>query len=179
MGALRLRDVDLQRARDDRALDPHISRLRTGAEMLVYYRAEAKRQGIKLLPKSSLFGPRWQALFTTFPRTIRLGKSWEKLSVEEKGLVLSHEFTHVHQWDLYRNFGVRYLGPRFGWSMEMQAYRGEVRARYALGHRDEEIRAWVKTLPNRIWESYLLLRQIRWANFKQHSLAVLRSEFCP
>lgn len=178
MGILRLRQKDLALAYENRALNERLQSFREPEEMLVHYRAQAKQKDIRLVPKSTLLGPQWQALTTTFPNSIRLGKGFDKKSATDKALIMAHEFVHVRQWDLYRNFGARYLGPRFGWAMEMQAYRESVRGRFALGFSQKEVERWIERMPDILWRNYLLLRQIQRRELQQATLEVLRSELC-
>lgn len=175
MGVLRLRERDLRLAYDDRALDAIPGSLSPEA-LLEHCEKEIARRDIRLVPKSTLLGPQWQALTTTFPRTIRTGEGYGDLDPAGQGLVLIHELVHVRQWEIHRGFGLRYLGPRFGLAMELQAYRQSVRGRLALGQSCADAEAWIRTMPDVLWESYPLLRQIRRAELRARTLEVLRSE---
>lgn len=176
MGWLKFQHKHIELAKDSACLNRNLDDLDTPAKMLAYYESEARRRGIRIIPKSSLFGADWARMTTTFRWNIRVGTNYAKYNITDKALNLAHEFVHVRQWDKYFAFGPRYLGARFGWSMEMQAYRESMRALKVLGA-DREFRTmYADARAGILWDSYKLMRQIRHKEIRKHTGAILRDE---
>jgi len=175
MGWLKIKSKHKKLALSNKCLDKGIYTLDTAEKMLAHYERKAEKRGIKIIPKTSRFG-NWSKMTTTFRWNIRAGQDYESLSTQRKALVLAHEFPHVEQWDTYRLFGPRYLGARWGWAMEMQAYRQSIRAMKVLGFKADEVERYIRKMPNILWKSYWLMRQIRRRDFDRITLKVLRAE---
>ena len=177
MGWLKIRDKHIALARSDSCLNAKLDELTSAKQMLAHYEKELKRRGMKLIPKSTVFGLNWARLTTTFRRSIRVGVNYERYSTRRKAAVLAHEFVHVKQWSRYRGFGLRYLlSARFGWAMEMQAYRESVRAKKILGYSERHIEAYVNERAGKLWSSYKLMRQIRRKHVNVYTHKVLSQE---
>jgi hypothetical protein len=175
MGWLRLRKKDIKLALSDRHLNKNLAKLNTPEKMIEYYEKLAKKKGIRVLPKSSFFGPNFQRMTTTYPKQIRLGKNYPTYPSIVQGPIWPHEFVHVDQWDYYGiKFGILYLLPRKSWAFEMQAYRESVCAKKVLGVSRKELEAYINSRPRSLWKGYPLMRQIRWKDFKKQTVYVLR-----
>ena len=175
MGVLKIRSRHKKLALSDDCLDKRVFQLDTPEKMLEHYERRAEKMGIKIIPKTSSLR-NWSKMTTTFRWNIRAGHDYESYSTQRKALTLCHEFVHVDQWDIYRLFGPRYLGARWGWAMEMQAYRQTLRGKKALGFTDAEIEQYIRATPDALWKSYWLMRPIRRRDFDNFTLAVLQSE---
>ncbi len=175
MGWLKIRARHEKLALSDSCLDSEISTLDTPEKMLAHYERKAKKRGIKIIPKTSRFR-NWSKMTTTFRWNIRAGRDYESYSTQQKAITLTHEWPHVEQWDTYLLFGPRYLGARWGWAMEMQAYRQTIRGMKALGFKRNEIDQYIKSRADSLWEHYWLMRQIRRSDFDKFTLKVLRTE---
>ncbi len=177
MGWLKIRDKHIALARNDSCLNAKLDELTSAKQMLAYYEKELKRRGMKLIPKSTVFGLDWARMTTTLRRNIYIGVNYERYSTRRKAAVLAHEFVHVKQWDKYRRFGLRYLfSARFGWAMEMQAYRETIRVKKLLGYREKYIEAYVNERAGRLWRGYKLMRQIRRKHLDVYTHEVLSRE---
>jgi len=178
MGWLRLRRKHIDLARDDCNLNAKLDCLNSAEKMIAHYDALAKGKKLKVLPKSSFFGPNFAKMTTTYWNQIRLGKNFSKYSLEDQAAIWAHEFVHVEQWERYGviKFAGLYLGARHSWAFEMQAYRESVRAKKALGYSSRDVQEFINRLPKSIWKGYPLMRQIRWNDFKKQTLYTLRKE---
>lgn len=178
MGWLRLRKKDINLALSSRNLNKNLARLSTPEKMIDHYEALAKRKGLRVLPKSSFFGPNFQKMTTTYWNQIRLGSKFSTYNLPTQAGIWSHEFVHVEQWEYYGviKFAAMYIGARHSWAFEMQAYRESVRAKKVLGYPEKEIKAFIDGMPKNLWESYPLMRQIRHKDFEKQTLYVLRKE---
>lgn len=175
-GRLKIKDRHIKLALSDRCLNPNIDQLDTSEKMLAYYEAEARRRGIRIIPKAGLFGSDWSKLTTTFWWNIRAGKNYESYSTQGKAGVLAHEWVHVVQWDVYPFFGPRYLGPRWGWAMEMQAYRETIRAMKVRSYTEKEMQDYVDGRAASLWKSYRLMHGIRRKDFDTYTHMILSRE---
>ena len=177
MGWLRLRDKDVDLALSSRHLNKNLSCLDTPQKMIDHYEALAKKKGLRVLPKSSFFGASFQRMTTTYPNQIRLGIKFPTYPPEAQAGIWAHEFVHVEQWEHYGiKFGAMYIGARYSWSFEMQAYRESVRAKKVLGYPEKEIKDFINSWPKQLWGSYPIMRQIRWRDFEKQTLHVMRKE---
>lgn len=178
MGWLRLRKQDIDLALSNRHLNKDLSRLNTPEKMIEHYEALAEERGLRVLPKSSFFGPNFQKMTTTYWNQIRLGVNFPTYPPEGQAGIWAHEWIHVEQWGYYGvvKFAALYLGARYSWAFEMQAYRESVRAKKVLGYPKKEIERFVDDLPGNVWKSYTLMRQIRHSDFEKQTLHVLRRE---
>jgi hypothetical protein len=175
MGILRLRSRHIRLARSSACLNPNLRHLDRAAEMLTHYEDAIAARGMVIVPKSSRL-PWWVKLTTTFRRSVRTGDGYEDLDTQRRALILAHEFVHVLQWRKYLSFGPRYLGARFGWAMEVQAYRESMRARKVLRFSYESRARYARDMPDRLWDGYPLLRQIRRKDLRRWTRELLREE---
>lgn len=176
MGWLSLRKKDIDLALSDRHLNDHLQELNKSRKMIEHYEALAEEKGLRVLPKSSFFGPNFQKMTTTYWNQIRLGEKFPTYPPELQAEIWAHEFVHVRQWEYYGaiKFAALYIGARHSWAFEMQAYRESVRVRKALGYPDQEIEKFINSWPKNLWKSYPLMRQIRWNDFEEQTLHVMR-----
>jgi len=178
MGWLRLRSKHVNLALSNRHLNKNLAKLTTPEKMLDHYEAKAKKKGLRVLPKSSFFGPNFQKMTTTYWKQIRLGSEYPTYPPEAQAGLWAHEWVHVEQWGHYGvvRFASLYLGARYSWAFEMQAYRESIRAMKVLGYPRKEIEAFIKRKPKSLWGGYPLMRQIRWKDLEKQTVTVLRKE---
>ncbi len=178
MGWLRLRKKDIDLALSSRHLNKSLAKLDTPEKMLEYYKKAAKKRGLRVSPKSSVFGAQFAKMTTTYWKQIRLGRNYPNYPIDSQATLWSHEWVHVEQWRYYGvvRFAALYLGARKSWAFEMQAYRESVRAKKILGYSRKNLEAFINGRPNSLWKGYPIMRQIRWKDFKKQTLYVLRKE---
>lgn len=179
MGLYRIKSKHLQIAQSGHGLEPCLRELDSPRRMLRHYERQAQALDLRVLPKTSLFGPNWAKLTTTFYKQIRLGEDFETRSEVDRAITWAHEFVHVRQWRIWgrANFATKYVGsPGHGWAFEMQAYRETLRAMAVLGVSKQIRRHRVETQADRLLDSYLLLRQLREDQLRRHTHEVLEPE---
>lgn len=177
MGWLRLRKKDVDLALSSRHLNENLAKLKTPEKMIAHYEKQAKQKGLRVLPKSSFFGPNFAKMTTTYRKQIRLGRGFPAYPIDAQAAIWAHEFSHVEQWEHYgRVFALLYLGARKSWSFEMQAYRESVRAKKVLGYSQKRLEHFIDGRPSSLWKGYPIMRQIRWKDFKKQTLYVMRKE---
>ena len=131
--------------------------------------------GVRVVPKTSIFGSRLSKMSTTYYSEIRLGTDYPRLSQAWQAVVMGHEMLHARQWRAYgRNrFRTRYLfRTRWRWAVEVQAYAESLRIMVALGFSSEAIESYISTRGDVLWENYAL-RSLRKDHVLRYTAQIL------
>lgn len=161
----RVRSSDYRLARSTRLRDRALDRRREADWLLDRWEAEAERMGVTILPKTSLFGVRWQSLSTAFYKQIRTGKSYASRPPEWRAVTLGHEIYHSRQWRAWgrTRFRTRYLfSGRFRLAIEAQAYAESVRILVAQGASRRTVDDYIDRVTSKFARTYWL-RHLRGA----------------
>lgn len=174
--ALPIRPQDLTLAcsvkNEDRNLDLH----KTPDAMIAHCLGQAQLYGVQVVEKPKRSRLRMSKFSTTFYKQIRLVHGFYDRSKRDQARTLAHELVHVRQW---RSFGrvryaLSYLGERFRWAMEMQAYAESVRAMVILRFPQSQIEWYANTKWKSIITPYRLGRIDR-TDLERSTTYVLRS----
>lgn len=123
-------------------------------------KAQRIRKGMGLRARTKIpANTRWSRLTTQLPWCTLYGKDWAKRSVFSKAITLWHELVHARQWRA--GHFARYFWAPWRWALEVQAYRGEIRARKAMGQGRATLLKRVDRVVGRLRKIYWLQRLSR------------------
>lgn len=136
--ALKLRDIDIQRASDTQHLDPKVAEFTDAFALDLYARRQILQRGYtfqtKKIRKGLLY--RWSKFTTVTPGTIWLGANWDQKTHIEQVPIVVHELVHVLQIEkvgFFRFAWAYTFNVRKRWAVEMQALRQQITCMARLG----------------------------------------------
>jgi len=125
--------------------------------------AERKARGLRArrkIPSKTV----WSRFTTQLPWCTLYSSKWKTLSDFSKATTMWHELVHAAQWAA--GYFPRYIFAQWRWALEVQAFRGEMRARFDMGQSEDGVLRRINQVVATIAKTYRLGRlnrkQVRW-----------------
>lgn len=149
MGFIKLNKKDRRRARETVWLDPCLELHDTPDSMSDYCVSKLKGMGVRIDTKPDV-GSAISKMTTSYQNVLRLSANFEGLHPMYQAAILAHELVHYRQRQDYgrHTFNAKYIfSPRWRMSVEIPAYREEVRALKILGLSRDRLKAHISRIP--------------------------------
>lgn len=149
MGIIKLTKSDRNRARSDKWRDENLACFKTPQAMKERMLDQLSDRGVRIEHKPS--GPgKLSRMTTAYQNVLRLSSNFKRLHIVWQAAILAHELVHYRQREHFgrHNFNSKYIfSPRWRMSVEIPAYREEVRALTIMGVRDENVADRIDDIP--------------------------------